>query len=298
MARKPKQPTHFSAMVNAFDLLLSGSCHTVIGNDFIIKHRDPYNADIGHLDPSALQNYDQVFIDEMISTQAVQSAETATTDWLAQLQEYREQRQLLCQYQGQAEKNVFEQEEEASRELGNYDHYLDKIVARNEAEMHIFYDYMALYRKTEGKRMITEWRSKNPKAINKKNQSVVKAYEAAKFSVLRLDKHIAYGATRVTNIVTQEESILMDKALYDSRKEGCFFICSLLDRGHYVMSSGGGVIVKSAFSREKSALTLLKKHWSALKTSKRALNNDIAECAREVYGFCLRSGIMEYMTIQ
>ncbi|NNM59263.1 MAG: hypothetical protein HKM04_05560 [Legionellales bacterium] len=66
MVRRTKKTTNFGSMANALDLLLSGACRTVISNDFIIKHRDPYNADIGHLDPSALQNYDQGFIDEMI----------------------------------------------------------------------------------------------------------------------------------------------------------------------------------------------------------------------------------------
>lgn len=155
-----------------------------------------------------------------------------------------------------------------------------------------------MYRKINGKRVVVQWRINNPKAIHQKNQALITAYEAAKFSVLRLDQCIADGAMRVTNLVTQKESILMDKALYDSQKEGCFFICSLLDRGQYVMSSGGGIIIKPTLSREKSALSLLNKHWDKLKTSKRSLNDGIAECAREVYGFCLRSGILEYMTVQ
>lgn len=144
MARRSKKQTHFSAVGHALDLLVSGSCHSVIGSDFIMKRRDPYNADIGHLNPSDLKNYDQAFVNDMIATPAIHRIEAITRDWLSLLREYREQRQLLCEYQKQSGNYVFEQQEKASKELGNFDPYLDRIVLRNEAEMNVFYDYLAL----------------------------------------------------------------------------------------------------------------------------------------------------------
>ena len=164
--------------------------------------------------------------------------------------------------------------------------------------MCVFYDYIALYRKIDGKRTIAHWRMNNPKAINKDNKQVVTALEKAKFVVLRLDKNLEHGAIKVTNIVTHDECILIDKALHASKKEGCFFICSVLDVGEYIMTSGGGTPIDPKSSAGKSTLTLLKKHFAKLQSAKSPINKDITYCVREIYGFCLRGGALEGMTIK
>ncbi|KKB96220.1 hypothetical protein SZ25_00702, partial [Candidatus Arcanobacter lacustris] len=112
---------------------------------------------------------------------------------------------------------------------------------RNEAELNVFYDYIILYRKIENKRCIINWTLQSPKAINQGNQQVVKALEKASFAILRLDENLRDGAIKVTNVINKKELLLIDKSLNRSDKEGCFFICSLLDMGNYVMTSGGGI---------------------------------------------------------
>ena len=64
------------------------------------------------------------------------------------------------------------------------------------------------------------------------------------------------------------------------------------------MTSGGGIPIDATSNAGKSALTLLKKHLDKLQTSKNAFNNNIAQCVREIYGFCLRGGAVKYMTVK
>jgi len=42
---------------------------------------------------------------------------------------------------------------------------------------------------------------------------------------------------------------------------------------------------------------LLKKHIDALQAAKSAINKNITDCVREIYGFCLRGGALQYMTV-
>ena len=114
---------------------------------------------------------------------------------------------------------------------------------------------------------------------------------------MRLDKNLDHGAIKVTNVINQEECILIDRSLNASKKEGFFFVCSLLDMQDYVMTSGGGIPIPPSMDIGRSAITLLEKHLNKLRSAKSVVNSDIIKSVREVYGFCLRSGIMEYMTI-
>ena len=162
--------------------------------------------------------------------------------------------------------------------------------------MNVFSDYIFLYRKLNNKRAIIQWRLDDPKKCNTINKEVVLAHEKSRFAVLRLDKNLEHGAIKVTNIITKTEHLLIDKALNRSNLEGCFFICSVLDMGKYSMTSGGGIPIKATAPLGKSALTLLKKHLEKVHLSKRELNNNIINCVKEMYGFCLRAGILEYVT--
>lgn len=64
------------------------------------------------------------------------------------------------------------------------------------------------------------------------------------------------------------------------------------------MTSGGGTPIDPKSNRGKSTLTLMKKHWVKLQKASRPINNDIIACVRKVYGFCLRSGALEGMTVR
>lgn len=279
----------------ALDLLLSGHS-TVVGRDFIIQHRDPYNAEIGHLDPEALRTYDQKFINTLINLSPKKKL-TIPNNLNESLPIYREHRTQLGEYQDDIYKYVLKYDLEASKELGNFDTYISKIVLRNDAETNVFFDYIALYRVLNEKRAILEWQAKYPKLINNKNKEVVSAYGKGKFAILRLEKNLEHGAILTTDIINKREHILMDQALNRSRKEGCFFICTILEMGNYIMTSGGGIPIDATSSAGKSVLTLVKKHLTNLRKEKLEFSENISNCVREVYGFCLRAGSLKYMTV-
>ena len=86
--------------------------------------------------------------------------------------------------------------------------------------------------------------------------------------------------------------LLIDRALNRSRKEGLFFVCSLLDMGEYVMTSGGGIPLDPKVAAGKSALSLSQKHLAQMRKSKLPLTNNTMECVRKIYGLCLRGGAM------
>lgn len=292
--RKRKKVNELENLGFALDLMLSG--HSMVaGSDFIMTQRDPYNAEIGHLDPIALRTYDQKFITTLTNSK---SKEIEIPSKLSEcLKAYREHRMLLGEYQDNICKYVLKYDVEASKELGNFDEYISKVVIRNDAEMNVLYDYIALYRTLNEKRAILEWQIKYPKLINNKNNKVVSAYGKAKFAILRLDKNLEHGGILTSNIITKQRHVLMDQALNRSRKEGCFFICSILEMGNYIMTSGGGIPIDATSSAGKSALTLIKKHLAKLRKEKSEFSEAIASCVREVYGFCLRGGALKYMTV-
>jgi hypothetical protein len=291
--KRRNRNTSFGAFGHALDLMLAGH-DTVIGSDFIMTRNDPYNAEIGHLNPEDLRNYDQKFINTLVKLNPRQKLKRPDLKKL--FLKYRKQRDSLNEFQQKFAEMAMEDDIAAAKELGNYDTYIDKIVIRNDAEFNIFYDYIALYRKLNKKRAVVQWRLNAPEKITKKNNDVIVAHEKAKFAVLRLDENLKHGAILVTNIITKSKHFLIDKALNNSNLEGCFFICSILDMGEYIMTSGGGIPVRIYTDAGKSALTLLKKHLAKLRTSKRVLNNNIIGCAQEIYGFCLRAGLLKHMT--
>ena len=291
MARK----NSFNQMLLGLDLILSGH-NRVIGSDFVMIQRDPFNADIGHLDPQDLRTFDQDFIDMLLAIKPKQKV-FIPKNLKNICQDYINQREQLSTYHENATDLLLTYDIKAAKELGNFDEYINKVVIRNDAELDVLYDYIALYRKINGERPIVHWGSKKSKLINKNNEAVVNAHAKAKFAVLRLDQNLDHGAIRVTNVINQEECILMDRALHASQRAGFFFICSLLDMKDYHMTSGGGIPIPPSMDIGRSAITLLKKHLDKLRSAKKVLNNDIIKCVREIYGFYLRSGIMERMTI-
>lgn len=295
VTKKDNFPLHQA--LTALDMVLAGH-ETIIGPDFIVSKHDPYNADIGHLDRSALRTFDQKFVNHLIHIKPSQKI-LIPGNIKNLTQDYLQQRDSLSDYNLKAGNFMFDNfDVDASKELGNFDPYLNKVVIRNEAEMCVFYDYIALYRKIGSKRTIISWREQNKSVVNEKNKQVISALENANFAVLRIDKNLDHGAIKVTDIIREKEYLLIDRALNYSRKEGCFFICSVLNMGDYIMTSGGGTPISPATSVGKSTLTLLKKHLVKIRSAKRPANKVILECVREIFGFCLRSGALEFMTIK
>jgi hypothetical protein len=282
-------------MLFGLDLMVAGR-RAVIGSDFLMTMIDPFNAEIGHLDPKDLRTFDQDFVDMLLNIKPKQKI-CIPRNLKSICQDYIKQRERLSTYHEDSTDLLFTYDVRAAKELGNFDKYINKVVTRNDAELTVLYDYIALYRKINGKRSIVHWGSKKSKLINEDNETVINAHAKAKFAVLRLDQNLDHGAIRVINVINEEECILIDRALHSSQKEGFFFVCSLLDMKDYYMTSGGGIPVPPMMDIGRSAITLLKKHLNKLRSAKSVINNDIIKCVREVYGFCLRSGIMEHMTI-
>ncbi|WP_440682914.1 hypothetical protein [Cysteiniphilum halobium] len=282
---------------SALDLMLAGH-DQVIGSDFIMCKRDTLNVDIGHLNPADLNTYDQAYIDRLIHCQAKECLTIPTDVELQRLSnEYTKQREILSAYHDEVVDIMIDYDTEAAKELGNFDPYIDKVVIRNQAEMNFFYDYITLYRTIKNKRVIIDWRETHPDAVNQNNRQVVTALEQARFAILRLDENLAHGGIRVTDMITQKESLLIDKALNRSRKEGMFFICSLLTMGKYVMTSGGGVPVDPKAAAGKSALSLSQPYLAQLRNAQSAIDENVLQCVRKVYGLCLRGGALSHITI-
>lgn len=295
MPKKSRRNNLFN-LATALDIMLSGY-ERVIGPDFIISRRVRYHSEIGYSTSKVLTIPEQKFIDTLLNIKAKNPLNfIANLEKLAQ--EYKKCRERLGDYQSNLFQYVLEQDLPAAKELGIFDSYFSEIRIRNDAEMNVFYDYIALYRLIEQKRAVSKWRSDYPNLMNETNEEIAKTYELAQFSILRLDENLEHGAIKVTDVIRKTESILMDKALNESKLEGCFFICSTLNRDKYIMTSGGGIPVDPASKIGKFALTLVRKQMKKLRAKKEVLDEEISECVREIYGFCLSAGLLKNMTVK
>jgi hypothetical protein len=293
MARRPS--SHKNELFTALDLMMSGS-PMAIGSDFIMTHREPYNSDIGHLDPSDLRSYDHDFIDKLIDLKPKNKLRIpGHLNVLSK--DYLEQRRQFGNYQDSILELVMKEDIAAAKELGNYDTYISKVVLRNDAEINTFFDYITLYREINGMRALANWNRENPTSVDKTNKLIVGTYEQAQFAVLRIEQNLEHGAIQVLDVISKKEFILIDNALHRHNQKGCFFICSLLNLGEYFMTSGGGTTIDPNCSAGKSALTLLKKHLVKIRKAKEAFDPDVRECVREVYGFILRAGLLRNHTV-
>ena len=209
---------------------------------------------------------------------------------LADIQKnYKTQRLLLNDYFNAIAQDVFLSKamKAAAEELGNFEPSDGKPVLQNESEMNLFYDYIILYRSEKGRRYICDLLEKHPEALNKDNEVVVFAFVHAKFAVLRLDKNLTDGAIQVVDIVSEKPYLLVDRALNVSKREGSFFVCSLLDMENYVMTSGGGVCIDGTSRCGKVVLTMVAKHREEFRTG----NPD--DGVKEIFGYCLCNGALE-----
>ena len=302
MARKSRKSNSMGGIFEALDMMLAGS-HSVVGPDFILSRNehlyDPYHADTGHIPPNELVNYDQEFVDKLTSIKATNEI-AIPLDLLSLSKKYSSMRELIGQYQ----QNIYESlriddedDFQAAKELKNFDPYIEKIVLRNDAETSVYVDYLSLYRIQNGKRKISILNSAKKNFVNESSQKIVEHYEKARFSLLKINKNYEQGAIKVTDLITQKEYLMFDKALNRSKKEGNYFICSTLNLDEFIMSSGGGVNIDGTSPGGKTILTLFKKHWDKIQKSKNIFDDDIVECVREIYSFCLRSGCMTHQTI-
>jgi hypothetical protein len=182
-------------------------------------------------------------------------------------QDYKAQRLLLNDYHLKIEPEACQSKtmKAAAKELGNFEAFDGKPVLQNNAEVNFFYDYILFYRTVKGKRYICDWTDRHPEVLNEHNKKVILACNNSRLSVLGLDKNLTDGAIRVTDIIAEKEYLLMDKALNISKKEGYFFVCSLLDMGTYVMTSGIGACIDSTEQRGRAVLTMTAQHMASRK---------------------------------
>ena len=262
-------------VLSALDMMLSGY-DKVIGPNFILTNNDPLNADYGYLNPEDLRRYDQKYVDTLISLKP--KTKVIIPDNLeALLKEYTKQRELLSELHNKTELLIIDNDVAAAKELKNYDDYGKAVVIRNDAEFNVFCDYILLYRKVGNKRTLVNWLKNTKEVINSKNKAVINSFENARFSILRIDKNLQHGAIKVINIATKEEMLLIDNALNRSKMEGSFFICSLLNMGKYVMTSGGGIPIDASSPGGKSILTLSKGYLNDIKNGNKLSDNLIEQ---------------------
>ena len=182
-----------------------------------------------------------------------------------------------------------------AKELGNYDPVMEIAVIQNDAEMNVFCDYFSLYRQKNGVRFVTDWLQKHKKRLTTTNKHVVEGFTHAHFAVLRLDKNLASGGIQCLDIISQKPYLLIDKALNASNKQGCFFICSIIDMGDYIMTTGGGIPVDGRSIGGKAILTLVVNSLDDFRATDAPYTNAIGNGVRKIYGFCLRNGTLTHM---
>lgn len=278
---KTKQQRDFENAVNIIDtgLVLNGLMRNILGPPSYPHFKYGYDCD-----EAAVEKFYQFQPNGVVNIHS-NLADT--------YQDYKTQRLLLNDYHSAIEKDVFLSRaimQAAAKELGNFEPSDGKPVLQNESEANLFYNYIVLYRSVDGIRLICDLLEKHPKALNKNNKAVVLAFVNAKFAVLRLDKNLTDGAIQVVDVISEKPYLLVDKAINASKKEGCFFVCSLLDMGHYVMTSGGGVCIDGTSSCGKVVLTMVAKHREEF----RAGNQD--DGVKEIYGYCLCNGALKGST--
>ena len=195
-----------------------------------------------------------------------------------------------CFHEGLCESDVI------AKELGNYDPVMEIAVIQNDAEMNVFCDYFSLYRQKNGVRFVTSWLEEHKERLTNANKHVVEGFANARFAVLRLDKNLASGAIACLDIISQKPYLLIDKALNASKKEGCFFMCSVIDMGSYIMTTGGGIPIDGHSIGGKAILTLVANSLHDFRSTPLPFTEAIGNSVRKIYGFCLRNGTLTHVT--
>ena len=294
MPKKTTKRKNLNELYTALDLMMTGNHSSVVGSDFLMSRKT--NPNYGYIDPDDIKEYNQDFIDTIIKLKPINKIEVPKNLELLSNQ-YTDKRKIIEKFDHANYDNAMASGIEAAKELGNYNEFSNKIVLLNDSEMNIFFDYIALYRELDGKRAIINWDLKNPDLINEENKELIKAYEQANFSLLRLDKNLDHGAIKVTDIISQNEYILIDKALNRSKKEGLLYACSILNLNDYIISSGGGLPLDPKSTGGKTVLTILSNYLDKIRNSNDCFSPDVRECVRKMYGLALRGGALHGMTI-
>ena len=211
-------------------------------------------------------------------------------------QDYVQQRLILNDFYVDYFKEGLEEEIEViSKELGNYDPVMDISVIQNDAEMNVFCDYFSLYRSKNGVRSISDWLEQHKPRLTSENEKVAKGFCDAYFAVLRIDKNLAFGAIQCFDVISQKAYLLIDKALNASKKEGYFFIWSLIHMGDYCMTTGGGILADES-PGGKATLTLVARSLDHFRNTSLPFTEAIGDSVRRIYGFCLRNGALTHIT--
>lgn len=212
--------------------------------------------------------------------------------------EYLSYRLLLDDYYEQIDqKAIAPMEWEAAKELGNIDPIKQRPVVENNAECNLFHEYLLLYRKKNCKRYICYWLDQNSNVLNKKNQKVILDHNNARFAVLRVEQLLPYNVTKVIDIISKKVYFLIDKGINTTQKEGSFFICSIMEIGNYIMTANGGIPFNGCLREGKAILTIIAKHLENFRKAKIPLTQEVAEGVREIYSFCLRNDMLDYITV-
>lgn len=258
-----------------------------------VKEITPFGPGSSH-DATIFQSPNQKAIDAFYATKA--SSELVIPASLDDVyQGYVKQRIILNDFYEECFNEGLSDSDVIAKELGNYDPVKEIAVIQNDAEMNVFCDYLSLYRPKNGVRFVTNWLEKHKRRLTKENKHVVLGFTHARFAVLRLDENLAFGGIRCVDILSQKPYLLMDKALNASNKQGCFFICSIIDMGNYIMTTGGGIPVDGRSVGGKAILTLVANSLGDFQATDAPYTDAIGNAVRKIYGFCLRNGTLTHM---
>lgn len=195
------------------------------------------------------------------------------------------------------QKAVRPMEWESAKELGNIDPINQRPVIENNAECNLFHEYLLLYREKNCKRYICDWLDQHSNILNKKNQKIALAHSNARFAVLRLEQLLPYNIIRVVDIISKKAYLLIDKGINNTQKEGFFLICSIMKIGNYIMTANGGIPINGCSRKSKAILSIVAKHLENFRKAKTPLTREVTEGVREIYSFCLRNDMLDYITV-
>eukprot|EP01035_Chromulina_nebulosa_P026079 gene26079-34098_t len=258
-----------------------------------VKEVTPFGPGSAH-DATIFHFPNQQAINAFYATQA--TSELVIPSSLAHVyHEYVKQRVILNDFYEACFNEGLKDTTIIAKELGNYDPVKERAVIQNDAEMNVFCDYLSLYRQKNGVRFVTDWLEKHQNRLTNTNTRVIEGFTNARFAVLRLDKNMAFGGIQCLDMISQKPYLLMDRALNASNKQGCFFICSIIDMGDYIMTTGGGIPVDGRSMGGKAILTLVADCITDFRTTEEPYTDAIGNAVRKIYGFCLRNGTLTHI---
>ena len=69
-----------------------------------------------------------------------------------------------------------------------------------------------------------------------------------------------------------------------------------MEIGDYIMTANGGIPINGCSRESKAILSIVANHLENFRKAKTPLTLEVVEGVREIYSFCLRNDMLDYMT--